>query len=534
MIHSKIPLSETNLISPIVKDYLAQVHSLKPFYNEPNAIEGYQKLILERNFAEEKRVILYQSLLKQYEETGLSFERFHELGANLSLLKESNTFTVTTGHQLCLYGGPLFLTYKILTTIKLCSELKKEYRDFNFVPVLWLASEDHDFEEINHIHLYGADFKWDKESHNKPVGTLDLGGLKEDVERISLLINNKNETGKNWIKLIEDAYLKSSNLSEASIKIYTEIFKSYGLIVLDPNRTEYKQQLIQVMKADILKQCSFHAQTNTDKILAEKYKLKINAREINFFYLHHSLGRKIIRKVEDNFFLAGSDIKFSVSEMEHEIENYPERFSPNVNLRPVFEEIILPNLAYVGGPAEVAYWLQLKPIFDYYEVRFPVVILRAMNLLAGKPFIEKVEKTGIQINQFIGSELELLQAYYKQEKKLDFLESFHVILEEFQKIVDGSKKIDQEVSKALLETKLSLKDFFKQKNRDLKKSIGNNEAGEIEKIVKLRSKIFPKDVFQERMDTLLQHEVNADRNLLSILYDEMDVFENNLVVSVIS
>ena len=529
MIYSKISLSETSLIAPIVKDYLRQENFLKPFYNEFNSLDSYKKIISSRNFDDSKRPVLIDGLMKQYGELGYTSEANPLLFSNISSLKNPNTFTITTGHQLCLFGGPLFLTYKVLTAIKLCFELQKTYPEQNFVPVLWLASEDHDFEEINSIHLFGNDFKWYKNSENKPVGILDLDGLKEDIEGISKLIGN-NQTGQKWIKLLEQSYLDSKNLSEASIKIFTQIFSDFGLIVLDPNQREFKLQFRKVMQDDILNQCSYTAQKTADEKLGENYKLQINAREINFFYIDPSSGRKMIRKAEGGFSLADSDRRFSAQEMANEIEEFPERFSPNVNLRPLFEENILPNLAYVGGPAEVAYWLQLKPVFDYYSIPFPVVVLRSMNLLIGKSFLEKIEKTGLPIEKFLGSDTDISEAYLELGKKLEVRESFDLILNEFQKIVDATRDIDKDISKGFLETKLSMKDFFHQKNKDLKKSIENAEAIQIEKVQKLRSKLFPKDVFQERIDTLMQHEVVLDQSLIRLLFDEMEVFEDKLTV----
>ncbi len=527
MKHSKMLLSETGLVPPIVLDYLAGNEFLKPFYAEPNSIKGYKKLIDARNFDEKKRQVLYHSLINQIHKIKFPLENYPLLDSNIKLLLDANTYTICTGHQLCLYGGPLFVTYKILTAIKLCSELRIAYPEYNFVPVLWLASEDHDFEEISNTHLYGRDFKWNKESRNQPVGTLDLAGISEDIATISKLMGT-NETGQSWIKLIEDAYLKSNDLSEASIKLFTEIFKDFGLIVLEPNQRELKKELIPVIKSDLLNQTNYSAQTKSDKLLAEKYKLQINAREINFFYLSNSEGRKLIKREGEHFVIAGDKSQLTFKQVEEEIEKYPERFSPNVNVRPVYQELILPNLAYVGGPAEVAYWLQLKAIFDTNKTPYPAVVLRAMNLIAGSQLIEKVEKFGLTLSDMMGSELKVTQAFLLKGRKFEFQSSFDIVLNELQKLVDATKETDKEVSKNFLETKLSLKNFFNEKHRDIKRSLEQSETLQIEKLMKIRSKIYPKGIFQERIDTLLQHELNLNRNLIPEILDCIDVFRPEL------
>ncbi|MDP1726327.1 MAG: bacillithiol biosynthesis cysteine-adding enzyme BshC [Bacteroidota bacterium] len=529
MKHSKILLSETGLVPPIVLDYLAGNEFLKPFYAEPNTIGAYKKLIDARNFDEKKRQVLYDSLINQFHKIKLPLENYPILYSNIKLLLDSNTYTICTGHQLCLYGGPMFVTYKILTAIKLCSELRNAYPEINFVPVLWLASEDHDFEEISNTHLYGRDFKWHKDSGNKPVGTLDLEGLSEDIETISKLIGT-NETGQRWIKLIEDSYLKSNDLSEATIKLYTDIFKDYGLIVLEPNQKIFKEELIPVIKSDLLDQSNFSVQTKSDKLLAEKYKLQINARETNFFYLSETSGRRQIKKEGEAFVIAGTETRFSVQQLAVEINNYPERFSPNVNLRPVYQELILPNLAYIGGPAEIAYWLQLKAIFDVNKIKFPSVVLRSMNLITGSQLIEKVEKYGLTVSDLVGNELKLTQAYLQKGRKFDFQKSFDIILNEFQILIDASKDLNKEVSKNFLETKLSLKNLFHEKQRDIKRSIGEAETEQIEKLMKLRSKLYPKGIFQERTDTLFQHESNLNRILIPEILEQIDIFHPALNV----
>ncbi|MBC7382651.1 MAG: bacillithiol biosynthesis cysteine-adding enzyme BshC [Bacteroidia bacterium] len=529
MIYSKIPLSESGLISPLVLDYLAGNDNLRTFYNQPHSLVGYEALIKEKQFDAIKRNLLIKVFNEQYKKAGISLNSYPEIDTNIKLLSDPKTYTITTGHQLCLYGGPLFLTYKVLTTIKLCSELKRAYPENNFVPVLWLASEDHDFEEINNIYLFGKDIKWYKNSHHMPVGRLDLDGMKEDIESIEKLIGT-NETGKKWINLIEDTYLKSNNLSEASIKIFTALFREFGLLVLDPDQREFKEEFSAVMKLDILDQNNYKVQLETDKILTDKYKLQINAREINFFYLHTTLGRKLIKKEGNGFHLVDSEVRFTFEEMEEEIKNFPENFSPNVNLRPLYQETILPNLAYVGGPAEVAYWLQLKSVFDANGIQFPAVVLRSVNLLTGTNLTEKIEKTGLKVSDLIGSEEKLTQTYLKNVSNFAFQKSFNVILNEFQILIDTSRNVNKEVSKKLLETKLSLKDFFNQYHKDLKRSVENSEAEQIEKIIKLRGKIYPKNTFQERIDTLLQHEVTCNRDLKMEILEQMEIFNPQLTI----
>lgn len=195
--------------------------------------------------------------------------------------------------------------------------------------------------------------------------------------------------GESLGKVLKSSYLESKNLAEATIKFYHFLFEKWGLIVLDPNCQVFKKELVSVIKQDLLTNEIYEAQLKSDKALEANYKLQINARAANFFYLDQSLGRRLIKKSEGNYLLGDQAWINDAVELEKHIEEYPERFSPNVNLRPVYQEIVLPNLAYVGGPAEIAYWLQLKPNFDSTGVQFPMLVPRFFATILGSSIIEK-------------------------------------------------------------------------------------------------------------------------------------------------
>ncbi len=520
-----IPLTETNLVSPMVKDYLSKKESLKPFVGQWQEMESIQVLLQNRSFEQSKRDILSAYLVQQYKNADINLANSAKVLANIECLKNSETFTITTGHQLSLFGGTLFMSYKILTAIKLAAELQKNNPQNNIVPVLWLASEDHDFEEIQSTYLFGKKFTWEKDSMNKPCGKLDLAGIEKLIEEMKLVLGT-SETAQNWIGKIEDAYKSPYDLGTATLRFYHSLFEEFGLVILDPNNRALKSLFAAEIQNDLLLQKNFEQQTAGDKVLAENYKLQINARPLNFFFLDELLGRVMVKK-EGDFWICGSN-QWNEIELRTQVNNHPENFSPNVNLRPLYQECVLPNLAYIGGPAEISYWMQLKPIFDQNHGTFPLLVLRFMNVIFGKGLAEKMEKFHLMLSDLLMDENKLADLFIKQSKGFDFKQKVEDVLNELQQFVDLSKNIDPNLSKEFLEQKLKLKDFFKNKSGEFNKALAKADEAQIEKLLKLRSKLFPAGVFQERMETLLQHELMANNNLRSELFEILQPLSGQL------
>lgn len=374
-----VELEQTGQFSQFFLDYLHEKEQLKPFYSHPPKIESFKEAIKAKNFSSIQRSTLVASLRNQYQ--GLDIGEITE--ENITSLMSEKTFTVTTGHQLNLFTGPLYFIYKIVSTITLARKLKSKYPEFHFVPVYWMASEDHDFDEINYFKLDGKKFQW-KSDQTGAVGDFELDDIfKTFLKTVSFAPD-----------FFKEAYSGSKTLAEAVRKYVHFLFAKEGLLILDGNEPELKRSFIKVILEDLIQHTPFaKAGENSDKLASLGYKSQIFPREINFFYLIKGI-RERIEKIESGFAVLNTDLRFSESEMRELVEQHPERFSPNVVLRPLYQEMILPNLAYLGGPAEVIYWLQLKGIFDHFEVPFPVLLPRNFALLLDGKIQKKMEQIG--------------------------------------------------------------------------------------------------------------------------------------------
>lgn len=512
----KVDLGETGNFSPLFLDYIQNDKKLQPFYQFSPHPSAFKEAIASRRFSTAQREILFSVLNSQYE--GLPAEK---VSANIELLKDSKTFTVTTGHQLNIFTGPLYFIYKIVTVINTCKRLKKDYPDFNFVPVYWMASEDHDFEEINHFLLFGQKYQWDTEQKG-PVGRFDTSSIQA-------LIDSLPEKAP----VFEKAYAEGKTLAEATRNYVHALFGEEGLVVVDADHQEFKKSFSKVIEQDLL-----HNKVNdlvvatSESLSALGYKSQIHPREINFFYMEDGVRERIVKE-NGEFKVLNTSLSFSEADLLKLIETSPEKFSPNVVMRPVYQEWILPNLAYVGGPAEVAYWLQLKSVFEHFEVSFPILMPRNFALLVNKPNVKKLSKLDISPNDLFLPLHELKQKFITQhaENGIQLEEEKKMLNEAFEMIREKADRIDKSlngfVSAEASKTLKSLENISKR----LHKAEEKNQEISMGQIESLKEKLFPGGGLQERKENILNFYINNPEIIAEFLkhFDPFDYQFNVLV-----
>ena len=245
---AEISYQETNKFSKLALDYLSEDEKLKPFINHFPTLENFEKQITEKKNNPVNREVLVEVLSQQNNIISLSAKS----QKNIESLLNKNTFTVTSGHQLCLFTGPLYFMYKVISTINLAESLQAQYPKNDFVPVFWMATEDHDFQEVNHINLFGNKIEWDSKQSGA-VGRMSLGGFGSVLTELKLVLGT-SENAKKLISIFEKAYLKHDNLADATRYLVNELFGEYGLVILDGNDKKLKQQFIPTIKKDVLAQ----------------------------------------------------------------------------------------------------------------------------------------------------------------------------------------------------------------------------------------------------------------------------------------
>jgi bacillithiol synthase len=515
--HQKVSIDKLPIFSKIFKDYLLKNANLQPFITDFPSIKAIENRLKTRQFSHLKRKILVETLNNQY----LNIHNKDKTNQNIQSLASDHTFTITTGHQLCLLTGPLYFIFKIVSTINLAKTLQQNFPDYHFVPVFWMATEDHDVEEINHFYLFGKKFIWET-TQKGAVGEFSTAELKSFFQEIDIEIPD----------FISNAYLHHTNLADATRQLVHELFGKEGLVIVDGDTKNFKQQFVDHIKSDLFEGKAFTQITETNQALEQlKYHTQINTREVNFFFLENQ-QRNRISKEQGNFLVHRNDtslgnLTFNFEQIHHLIETEPEKFSPNVCLRPLFQEVILPNLAYIGGPGELAYWLQLKSLFDSENVDFPILMPRNFGMVVNKNQVEKAKKLKISIEDLLLTESELKSIYLQNNEALSlstvmYQDSVNLI---YEQIKEKALALDKSLLGFLEAQKAENHKILENILKKFKKSAETKEIEGINQLLSLQKKLFPDGGLQERKDNFLNFYF-LDTNFIDFLIQNIDALDN--------
>lgn len=489
-----------------MQDYLVQNESLSPFYNRNSSIENFLPQILEKEKELINRDILVEVLNDQYKGVELS----ENTKDNISSLSNNKTFTITTGHQLCLFSGPLYCIYKIISAINLSQQLKEKYPSYHFVPVFWMASEDHDLEEVNHIHLFGKKILWNT-PQTGAVGRMKLSGIDAVIEELILLMG-KGENAEAMSSMLTTAYSAENNLAQASRIFINTLFKEDGLVIIDGDDARLKKQITPLIKKDVIEKKFYPLLQEQSNKLGKDYKVQAFVREINFFELNKSNRQRIEVPVEISI-----------------IDKYPERFSPNVLMRPLYQESILPNIAYVGGGAEIAYWMQLKSIFESERIPFPILVLRNSAIVISDKHNEKLKSLGFSSNDLFSSEHELHSQYISRQSDAKSID------EVVEQLEDAFERIKSTYSDAAYQQIIEAEQQRHRKSIDaMRKKLNKVEKQKhksaLDQLSKIKAQYFPNNGLQERHENIIAFYLNYGDNFIKKMKVELNPLDSNFVV----
>ena len=495
MTNQPLPLQATGAFPNLFLDYISEQPALRQFYDCFPAIENFGAAIETKEFGTENRKILVEGLQRQYGRL-----QNPSVLPDLTMLASPNTYTVTTGHQLNIFTGPLYVIYKIVTTLNLAKRLKAAYPDYNFVPIYWMASEDHDFAEIASFNLFGKKYKWETKQRGA-VGRMnphELGGALDILpERVPLF---------------EQAYLKHQTLADAARFYMNELFGAEGLICIDADERDFKKVFRPVLRDELLNRASAEKVAQTTTQLTELgYQPQISGREINLFYLADQLRERIIRTDDKaHFKVLNTDLVFTEAEMLHIVENEPEKLSPNVVLRPVYQETVLPNLAYIGGPSEVPYWLQLKGVFAHFNLPMPALMPRNFVLYIATTHQKRLEKLGVSVSDLFLDEVTLRQKFIGKitTHTLDLNAEKQDFEELFERINQKAVAVDKTMEGVVQTQKARLVAALQNMEKRIRRAEERHYETELGQLQALQNKLFPGGSLQERSDNVLNFLLN--------------------------
>jgi len=500
---------------------------LKPFYIYEPQPESFAEIIRLKAQHTFPRADLVAALTRQYAELPVQ----PEVTANIEALGNDNTFTVVTAHQPSLLLGPLYFIYKALTTINLAEIVNtKTGSAQRIVPVFVLGSEDHDIEEVNKINLFGKRLVWQPETEG-PTGTMDTAGLQPVLEELRGILG-ESESATALFERVQRACQSARSFADTTRALLHEFLGKYGLLVLDMNDPALKRHFIPVIQTELQEQTAFHLVNLTIAQLHQQgFKTQAAPREINLFYMKPGLRQRIVQ--EDGMFqVLHTNLSFSEAEILAELDRHPERFSPNVVLRPLYQEMILPNLAYIGGGGELAYWLERRTLFQYFNIPFPMLLRRNSVLWLDRDAQKKLGKFGFSAVRFFEDTEHLIRQYIETNAsgEVGLAQEIQDLRLIYGRIAAKASAIDPTLEKAVRADEVKSIGGLEQWEGRLLRAEKQKHEVTLNQIRHLKEKLFPNNGLQERTDNFLPYVLKYGDDFIQILKEQLEPFDAGFVI----
>ena len=523
-------------------DYLYEYENVTHFYrydfrNKENYLKIF-KSISEKPRASSSHI---SSILSEQYSTVDSSDLTKK---NIKLLSDSRTMAIVTGQQLGIMGGPLYTFYKIITAIKLSRYLSERYDDYNFVPVFWLEGDDHDFNEIRSIKIPDDSNRMQTISYGEAIEEEDVKqsvGLLQFDDSINEFINNlskhlrETEFTKDLIKSIQNIYSNGKSFKDSFFKLIHSLFDQYGLIIFNPLDDKVKELLKPVFKKEIM-----DFRDHTEKLvyvsatLEELYHAQVKVKPVNLF-LRVEDGRYSIEPTDDGFKLKRKRKSFTQEELLEILENEPQRFSPNVLLRPICQDYLLPTAFYVGGPSEVSYFAQTLPLYDFYNLTPPVIYPRSSATILEKNIGNILDKYSIEIADiFIDTEnvkKKIINSF--SENSID--EVFDNITNQIELAFDQLKEKLFDLDKTIADSSNRYRDKIFNSVNELKgkaeKAHQKKHEVTLRQIDRIAGNIFPNNNLQEREFNYMYFANKYGDEILTVIFDKLQInkFEHQII-----
>lgn len=507
------------------KSFIAKDEKLTHFVGAWADLTALNKKAESRSFSQKSRKRLTDVLKSQYSTLG-HYDQFQSV---INSLEDENCFTVITAHQPVLFGGPLYIPYKIASAINLARQIT-ENGDKTVLPVFVIGGEDHDFEEVNHLNIFGKKITW--EHHNGgPVGRMDSKGLSDVIDQVTSFFSN-GRTDVDIEDLLRSSFTPERSYAQAYQDFIIKLFGQYDLIVLNMDSKELKAAFKDVMIREVKEQLSYQEVNQVQDAKAEAgFDAQAFVREVNLFYMTDNL-RSVITKEGDRFHIRDNDEYLTEQELIDEIESSPWNFSPNVVLRPLYQEYSLPNIAYIGGGGELSYWSERKSQFEAFDISFPLLVRRC-SVMHIDDFIEKkMDAAGMDLNQLMKSKHQTIHELVSQDTTLDdelkalsndVLKAFEVLVVKLEEQSDSLGKYARSEERKLEKT---MESFQTKSFREIKKDY-DVKVNQIEKVY---DHLFPSNGLQERYANFLPYYAKFGRPYLDYLVQQLNPLTDKWIV----
>lgn len=413
-------------------------------------------------------------------------------------LLDKNTFVVTTAHQASILLGPAYYVYKIVSAIALAKKLSSSLEGKKILPVFVLGAEDHDYEEIKSVHILNKTFTWETKQSGS-TGAMLLENIQDLINQIKNILpeNSYTEVLK---KLFDKHFKPTYTLARATAGFVADLFKPYDVIVVNLNHPKLKESFISFIKKEIFENTSIKEITPTiTEIEKDGFGQQAFVRDINFFYLGTGY-RSRITKENGRFSVVDQNISWTEDEMLKEIENAPHRFSPNVVMRPIYQEHCLPNLAYVGGGGELAYWQERKKQFKAFDLPFPILVRRDSAWWIDYKVQKKYKKLGLEVSDLLNNIHDIQRIVAERNSGIDpSLKNIQEKVEkQFEQVQQTALTINPSLQKHIAAQQTHTLNALKKIEKKLVRQLKKKQIDNLEILALITDSIYPKGKLQER------------------------------------
>jgi len=524
-------------------DYLYEFDNVKSFYYyDFRKREDYPEIFNKvSNRYNPNKSQLEEILKTQYSE----FKNLSPKTAkNLEIINDKKTLFVITGQQLGIFGGPLYTFYKIITAIKLSVHLNERYDNYYFVPLFWMESDDHDFNEVNSFNILNdandlvtISYKKNIEEDElrESVGSILFDDSINDVfTKLEAELRN-TEFKSSLLDKLKQFYATGKTFKQSFRELLFNIFDKYGLLIFDPQNGEVKK-LLKPLFSEEIKNFRVHTEklVSVSAVLEESYHAQVKIKPVNLFYSLDN-GRFLIEPDENIFKLKRKRKQFSPDELLQEIEIYPEKFSPNVLLRPIAQDYLFNTAFYIAGPSEISYFAQVNPLYPFFNLEPPIIYPRASATLLEKHLLNFIEKYNLQIiDIFLGSD-HLKEKIFSKISELNLNDIFNNSNNKINLLFDELKQELFRIDKPLSESVSKYRERSLQLLNELQSKAIKIQEGKFDTVIrqinKLTNILYPNQNLQEREINFIYFYNKFGADIFDKIFEELSIqqFEHQII-----
>lgn len=523
-------------------DYLYEFENVADFFaNDFRNRENYLKIF--RSISESRQDFasrIPDIISNQYANLNPS----GKTAQNIKKLADKKTLAIVTGQQLGILGGPLYTFYKIITAIKLSQFLSERYDDYNFVPVFWLEGDDHDFNEVRTIKIIddnnslvtvGYKEEIEEDDLKQSIGLIKLDNSINDFFTALEKELKETEFKSSLLQQLKNCFQEGRTFKDAFRDLIFNYFDNYGLVIFDPQTDEVKQLLKPIFKKEI-NDFRIHTEqlVHVSATLEELYHAQVKVKPVNLF-LRVDEGRHSIEPVENEFRLRRKRKSYTQEQLLEVLENEPDKFSPNVLLRPICQDYLLPTAFYIAGPSEIAYFAQLKPLYELYNIVEPIIYPRSSLTILENSIAGSLDKFSIGINDVFVDVENVKKRIINSVEQSSVDEMFSDISNQLENSFDQLKEKLFDLDKTIADSSNRYRDKILGTIAELKSKAEKAQQKKYEvtlrQIDRAAVHLFPNSNLQEREINFVYFVNKYGDEFLKRVFDELQInkFEHQVI-----